>query len=455
MTANPRGLHASYRRSEALGDEITELFGFITAATYELLVLIREFDQQKLWELDGVCSCAHWLNWKCGIGMNAAREKVRVANELAALPGISEAFSMGTISYSKARAMTRVATPENEDFLMKIARHGTAYHVETVVRGYRRAKQLNDAESANRQFRSRSLDYHYDDDGSLVLKGRLPAEVGAMLIKALDEAVDLANSEQDVSAETPVESRPTFAARRADALARITESYLESGDQPSSSADRYQVMVHVSAETLTPDVSAETSASESCYIEDGPHVSAETAQRLCCDRSISRLVEDRHGTPLTIGRKSRVIPPSMRRALRARDKGCRFPGCTHTYSIDGHHIRHWANGGETSLDNLVLLCRRHHRLVHEGGFGCEREPGGRIFFRNRLGERISNSAHESPTNPENPVHQLQEKLEDRRIHSKTCVTKWQGEKMDRALAVELLWQEENSNKISKQGALYS
>ncbi|MGI9206030.1 MAG: DUF222 domain-containing protein [Woeseiaceae bacterium] len=264
-----------------------------------------------------------------------------------------------------------------------------------------------------------------------------------MLIKALDQAVDRTDNEQDVSAETPVETRPTFATRRADALARITESYLETGDQPSSSADRYQVMVHVSAETLAPDVSANTSQNESCRIEAGPHVSAETAQRLRCDTSISLLVENQDGAPLTIGRKSRVIPPPMRRALRARDEGCRFPGCTHTCFIDGHHIRHWANGGETSVDNLVLLCRHHHRLVHEGGFDCEREPGGDVVFRNLLGKRIGNSTYASPKNVENPIPQLKETLEDRQIHSNTCVTKWQGEKMDRNLAVELLWQEDN------------
>lgn len=455
MTGNAPRLHASYRRSEALGDEITALFGFITAATSELLVLIREFDQQKLWELDGACSCAHWLNWKCGIGMNAAREKVRVANALAALPKISDAFSKGAISYSKARAMTRVATPENEGFLMNIARHGTAHHVETVVRGYRRAHQLNDVKSANLQFRSRSFNYHYDDDGSLKFNGRLPAEVGAMLVKALDKAVNLADHEQNISAETPVELRPTFSTRRADALARITESYLESGDRPSSSADRYQVMVRVPAETLALDVSAETPQNESCHIDEGPHVSAETARRLCCDTSVVQLVEDPHGEPLTIGRKSRVIPPPMRRALRARDKGCRFPGCTHTIFTDGHHIRHWADGGETSMKNLVLLCRRHHRLVHEGGFRCERKSGGEMVFRNPLGKRLGDATCEPQKNFENPVHQLSDMLEDRHIHANTCVTQWQGEKMDRFLAVELLWQEDNLKKISKQDASYS
>jgi len=442
MSGNPPKIHASYIRSEVLGKEITELFGYITAATYDLLVKIREFDKDKLWHLEGICSCAHWLNWKCGISMNAAREKVRVANALGGLPMISEAFSKGQISYSKARAMTRVATPENEEFLMKIANHGTAYHVETVVRGYRRAKQLNEVESANQQFNSRSFDYHYDDDGSLVFNGRLPAEVGAMLIKALGNAVDRADAGQDVSAET----RPPLATRRADALADMAESYLENGNESSSSADRYQVMVHVSAETLESDVSAETSETETAHIEQGPHVSAETSRRICCDASITRLVEDKNGEPLSSGRKSRVIPPPMRRALKARDKICRFPGCTHQHFIDGHHIKHWSDGGETCLDNLVQLCRHHHRLVHEGGFSCEKGNDGQIVFRNQQGKPIPVSGNEPPAYMENFVHRLKEKLEDRHIHSQTCVTQWQGERMDRHLAVELLWQEDDSSE---------
>jgi len=137
MSRNPPLLHESYLRSKALGDEITELFGFITAATCELLVKIRELDQQKLWELDGICSCAHWLNWKCGIGMNAGRERVRVANALGDLPKISAAFRNGEISFSKVRAITRVATQENQGLMLQIARHGTAHHVESVVSGYR------------------------------------------------------------------------------------------------------------------------------------------------------------------------------------------------------------------------------------------------------------------------------------------------------------------------------
>jgi hypothetical protein len=442
MSGNPPTLHTSYIRSEVLGKEITELFGYITAATCDLLVKIREFDQDKLWHLDGICSCAHWLNWKCGIGMNAGREKVRVANALGKLPKISEAFRLGEISYSKVRAITRVATPENEDHLLRIAHHGTAHHVETLVSGYRRACRLNDDEVAEKQLKNRSLSYRWDDDGSLVINGRFQGEVGAMLLKALESAVDNAEPEEGptTSAFEPISQR------RADALAEMAESYLESGPASSSSADRYQVMIHVTAETLESDesdVTAVTSTSQKeaiSHIEDGPHVTAVTSRRICCDSSITRIIEDEKGEPLSIGRKSRVIPPPMRRALKARDRNCRFPGCTHQHFIDGHHVKHWANGGETSLDNLVLLCRFHHRLVHEGGFSCEADEGGKIVFRNQFDQLISEPDYKAPLIKNSVVINLKERLEDRHIHAQTCVTRWDGQKMDRDLAVGNLWE---------------
>jgi hypothetical protein len=432
--------HPKYVHSADLGEEITELFSYITAATYDLLVKIREFDQQELWQLGGLCSCAHWLNWKCGIGMNAGREKVRVANALGELPEISAAFRSGEISYSKVRAMTRVATPENEDYLLTIARHGTAHHVETLVSGYRRSVRLSDNELAEKQFKTRSLHYHFDDGGSLVLNGRFQGEVGALILKALQSAVDDAEVETDQAND----SWEPISARRADALAEMAESYLEAGPASSSSADRYQVMVHVTAETLVTDesnssgVNAVTSANpaeEICHIENGPRVTAETSRRICCDSSVSKFVEDGEGEPLSIGRKSRVIPPPMRRALKARDKNCRFPGCTHQHFIDGHHIKHWADGGETSLDNLVQLCRFHHRLVHEGGFTCEKDHRGKVVFVDKFGQAINESGHSRPPTTGNVVVKLREKLEDRRIHAQTCVTKWDGEPMDRELAV--------------------
>ena len=168
---------------------------------------------------------------------------------------------------------------------------------------------------------------------------------------------------------TPTEELEPIAARRADALAEIAETYMNNSESSGSTADRYQVVVHVRAEDGD-------CGEQLAHIEDGPGITAVTSRRIACDSTIVAIKEDKNGEPLSIGRRSRSIPPPMRRALRARDQGCRFPGCTNTRFVDGHHIKHWADRGETSMDNLVMLCRHHHHLVHEGGFVCEKSVDG-------------------------------------------------------------------------------
>jgi len=430
-------LHPDYVEGKKLGAEITELCAYIYAATYRLLVLIREFDEKELWAEPGLCSCAHWLNFKCGIGMNAAREKVRVAHALKDLPKISEGFRKGELSYSKVRAITRAATAENENALMNLGRHGTAAHVEKVVSSYRRAKRLQDLDTANEQHRDRSLDYYYDADGSLVIKGRFPAEKGALIVKALEMAMDQQFADGDVSAETSDRQgnqddsyqREPVDARRADALAEVAQTYLNNNESSGSTADRYQVVVHVSAET------------SDAHIEDGPHVSAETSRRVSCDCSIIAVLENGDGEPLSVGRKTRVIPPAIRRALWFRDKGCRFPGCTNTRFVDGHHIEHWANGGETSLENLVQLCRHHHRLVHEGGFGCKRLADGKFEFT-APSQRLLDASpprigmfHE-----QDPYDWFEREMRNLEIDAHTCEAKWySGERLDLQYAVSSLF----------------
>jgi hypothetical protein len=181
--------------------------------------------------------------------MNAAREKVRVAHALKDLPQISEAFRRGELSYSKVRAMTRIADASNEDYLLMIARHGTAHHVEKLVSKYRRCQRLQDAENADRQHEKRELYCGFDDDGSMIIRGRLPAEQGALVMKALELAMDRAdNLPDDVTAETS--GREPFHARRADALAGIAETYLNSEPGDNATADRYQVVLHVTADNV-------------------------------------------------------------------------------------------------------------------------------------------------------------------------------------------------------------
>jgi hypothetical protein len=141
-----------------------------------------------------------------------------------------------------------------------------------------------------------------------------------------------------------------------------------------SAAERYQVVVHVTAETLAADETGR------CELDNGQGLALDTVRRITCDGSLLRITEDDTGNPLDIGRKTRAVPPALRRALQARDSGCRFPGCSHRRFADAHHIQHWADGGNTSIDNLVLLCRHHHRLVHEDGFGVERTADSHIRF---------------------------------------------------------------------------
>lgn len=432
----------AYLKSKALGEQITELCAYIYAATYQLLVLIREFDEQDGWHQPGLCSCAHWLNFKCGIGMNAAREKVRVARALKDLPKISKAFERGELSYSKVRAMTRIADPNNEDYLLKIAHHGTAYHIEQLVSKYRRCKRLRDAEIANQQHAERSLRYYFDADGCLVFNGRLPAEQGALLVKAIERGMD--RSFEDEAADVTAETREPIEVRRADALADLAETNLNADEASGSTADRYQVVVHVSAETLYDEAGGEATALpgvDRAYLEDGPHVSAETSRRIACDCSTVRVVENDVGEPLSIGRKSRTIPPAIRRALRLRDRGCRFPGCTHTRFVDGHHIKHWADGGETSLDNLVLLCRRHHRLVHDGGYGCERTADGRFVFT-APDRRVLPESEPLPgiVLDQDPRQWLQRAMSRLEIDAETCTPAWYaGDTMDWNMAVSALF----------------
>ncbi len=192
--------------------------------------------------------------------------------------------------------------------------------------------------------------------------------------QALEAAVEAVDN---ASAETSSTGRDSRAQRQADALAMMAEAFLATDPHPGGSGDRHLVAVHVDAQVLAGD------AEGRCELEDGPALAAETARRLGCDAAVVAIVEDERGTPLDVGRKTRSIPPAIRRALQVRDGGCRFPGCSNRRFVDGHHIRHWPAGGETSLANLALLCRRHHRAVHEGGYTIEAtgDPHHPVRFR--------------------------------------------------------------------------
>ena len=373
---------------EQLGEAIAQLAQRLHAATYELLVMLREFDEQAGWN-NGFLSCAHWLHWRTGIDLGAAREKVRVARALERLPRLSDAMRRGEISYAKVRALSRIATPENEPRLLDLAYNGTAAHVERVVRAWRRCDRVEEARDAERRHLGRSVSTWVDDDGMVILRARLTPELGAVVQRALDAANQRLYEESRQSAPPEsVAEEITAAQRRADGLGLLAESALASGLDRGTAADRFQVVLHVEAEPATVSSVGDGPAHAAIELEDGAvRVSAETSRRLACDAAVVVIEEASEGSPLDVGRKTRSIPPAIRRALNARDGRCRFPGCTARH-CDAHHITHWADGGGTSLDNLLLLCRRHHRLVHEGGIGIERDTSDAVTFLSPDGRPI-------------------------------------------------------------------
>lgn len=380
----PLEVQAEEEDLDRLADHIVELSARIQVATYRLLELIREFDEREGWG-SGFRSCAHWLNWRTGLSLGAAREKVRVANALGKLPLTSAAMRGGEISYSKVRALTRIATPENEEELLVYAKDGSAAHLERLVRLWRGVDRIAEAERDGRRRESRSLVAYTDEDGMVVVRGRLEPETGAVFLRALEAAVDRlyeTSGQEQGDADDP----PPIEHTRADALGLIAESALAADLDSGTKGDRYMVTLHVDAPVLESREGDEGHPGMAIF-EDGVSVSAETSRRIACDCATVAMAHDSEGNVLDVGRKTRTISPAMRRALEYRDTTCRFPGCA-VKVCEGHHVRHWADGGETSLDNLVLLCRRHHVAVHEEGYRVELEPDGRARFYSPQGWEI-------------------------------------------------------------------
>jgi hypothetical protein len=415
------------RPLERVEAEIVELSSQLTAATSRLLTLLGEFDAADGWREWGMRSTAHWLSWQCGVGLTAGREQVRVARALRTLPVVAAEFAAGRLSYSKVRAISRVATTETEATLVEWALHATAAQLDRLVAAQRRVARTADVRARHD---ARHLTWRWDDDGSLVGSFRLPPEQAAVRLQALEAAkrelpsavvpasdasaeAHPADPADDTPAEAPAAPRPiasepvgwqfdralidAFAERHAapdtpaeappvrvddtpaeasvavptprsvDALVQIATGYLD-GKREYTSAnrrERYQLVLHATAEQLARD---EDEATKGITTDAGIRLHPETARRLTCDCPTSTLTDDNHGNPLHLGRRTRRIRGRVARAIRYRDGGrCQAPGCTAPATIT-HHIRHWARDGKTCLINLISLCDSHHWLVHDGGW---------------------------------------------------------------------------------------
>ena len=394
--------------------ELSTLSSQMDAATHRQLVLIREVDKRCLWYKQGAKNCAHWLSWRIGMSPATSRDRLRVAHALGGLPLIDAALANGRISYSKVRAMVRVATPKNEASLLNMALYSTASQLERICRGVRLVQQGQGEATPQRFVSSQSM-----QDGTIQIQARLNADEATLVLQTIAQVKSALNRERE---------QGTPAASRADALVRLVQRFAaqseQLGDEELSAvrtgADQAQVVVHLEASQLEEGALDAT-------LEDGTHVSAETLRRVSCDCSMVTITQDRRGDPLDVGRKTRRIHPALRRAVQSRDKGvCRFPGCSCSRFIDVHHIEHWLHGGETKLDNLISLCPAHHQLIHEGGFTVAIENGAPVF---RTPNKTTLPAAPQPprdVSAETSRRRLREIGSKRRIGPRTGLTGWDG-----------------------------
>ncbi|WP_219420324.1 HNH endonuclease signature motif containing protein [Pseudonocardia nigra] len=259
--------------------------------------------------------------------------------------------------------------------LLNLALSGTASHVETVVRAVRR-RQAAPTDTAAR----RSLSWRWADDGSLVLRGRFTPDEGTALIAAVEALVPPRGPVRHPVPAAPegwreraVEEEPgpaedRVAARRANALLALVIGGAGAPDggtnAPVVARGRAQVVVHLDVTTGT------------ARINDGPELPPTTAERLACDARVQLLLDDRENNRLYLGRSRRLATPAQIAALVARDGArCQFPGCTHTRHLHAHHVRPWWRGGPTDIDNLILICGFHHRVIHDHHYRIRRLRG--------------------------------------------------------------------------------
>jgi hypothetical protein len=407
----PPAEHDGPERSLAdLARQITGGAVRLAAATAAWLRLVAEFDRREGWHGVGILSCAHWLAWQCGMSPGAAREHVRVARALTGLPLVSAAFAEGHLSYSKVRALTRIAEPDTERSLLDLAMETTASQIERFARCWRRA----DAVDAGTVEWKRQFEHWWDEDGMLVVRMRLDAEQGAQFLTAVDGIAERdARRERAAAtrsrgpaadrapggaaglpvAEGPVASeeherdevaraRDRSTRRRCAAVARLAQAAQHLDRRPGD-PPRREVVVHVDAAVIADDAAAGRA-----YLEGGPALHPSQVRRMLCEATVVTMLE-RDREVLAVGRSRRLATRGQRRALLRRDGGCARPGCTETRieRLHAHHLRWWTFGGRTDLANLVLLCDVDHGLAHEHDLVMTRRDG-RLVVVDRDGRRV-------------------------------------------------------------------
>jgi hypothetical protein len=641
----PRGpVQYDYPAIEELGERIAEQAAHLDAATHRLLSDIRAFDEQAGWAHQGARTCAQWLSWRLGWGHGTAREHVRVATKLAELPLIDDALRRGEISYCKARAITRVATPSTESTLLDYARYSTGSQLESICRKWHTVLRHDD-DTRPKDDQDRRHVRHYDTaDGMVKVVAVLHPEEAAMVLAAIervaiercrerdaetgldeasigvsrqastsatsadtaavatscdatqscaevDRAHDAASSPAHVSAETrqPViaspaphistemrcasdacltphvsaEARcvpgavsppPHVSANASAALAphvspETPDVVMAAPGLSAEDLDASAPAAHVSPEpldaaaptphvraktldatTLAPHVSAETpgtgvsapdlspgavatpvktlprahtsgfdradalvsiaaaivrgASKERSPIELAISVSAETlrhrpacpdpgkegatpdptavacfrdgtcisdvaVRRLACDCGVVGVLEDEAGIALSVGRRTRTIPGAMKRALLRRDRTCRYPGCSTRVFLEGHHITHWIDGGDTALSNLLCLCTHHHRYLHEYGFTVRTAENGDVAFFDSRGRPVPAVPEPAKPRPRG-FDTIREQNRELHITRDTPALGWDGTPVDHHLVIDGLVRAEERGQVHRE-----
>jgi hypothetical protein len=371
-----RGQDLRSLSDEALAGHLDEIERAGRVLEFERGRGLAELERRNLFAVDGHLSAAAWLAHRQGLSRSAAEGRVRRARALEAMPEVARAFGEGEVSESAVHVLASAheAAPEaftrSEPALVDAARTMGFGELRRVTETWRIAADPERAlVEEDRRHERRRLDICPTEDGMTGVRAELDAEDGQGLITAIRAQMDA----ETRSASGPDLRTPTQ--RRADALGEICRQWLDSRERPTIGGERPHVVVTIDLETLI-----ERSGQRS-ELQDTGQISPETARRLACDADVTRVITRSGSEPLELGRRTKVVPPGLRRAVAVRDRGCRFPGCGRPPGwCDAHHVRHWADGGETSLGNLVLLCRPHHRAIHRG-FGVEMIDGRPLFCR--------------------------------------------------------------------------
>ncbi len=456
----------SREQLDALAEQIANLSLRIDLTKHALLTHLRQFAAHEGWAGSGFVSLPAWLSWRIGISITTAREYVRVAEALGRMPIVDAAFAAGQLSYAKVRAITRAATPGTEQGLVDMAMHATGSQMDRLCAGYERTRV--DPRTAKLGTQS-SLRRTTLPNGMVRLEVQLTPEQAEVLDAALSvmlagqnasaEAVTEAgvgesgesgesgkldpsgessqSGESVESTTTPAEAPcPADPAARADALVSIAQSFLEHRKRPRGSG--YELVLLTTPAQLAAPSSSQAPGQAGAHLRDGTPLPRHLARMLACDAATVEVTTDESGALLNVGRARRTIPSAILRALWLRDGGCRAPGCARRQHLHAHHVVHWADGGETKLGNLALLCPGHHRLVHEGVLRVELREGV-LEFRNAFGLTIPNVPMPDPESE--AIVEIRRWLDDVEAVASNSqhYPRWDGARLDLGYALEWMF----------------